>query len=57
MGKMFEDTRFGLRLLFKNPGFAAAVILTMALAIGANSTVLAVVDAILVRPLPLGASL
>ena len=49
---MFQDLRFGLRMLTKNPVYTLAVILILALSIGANTAIFTVVDAWLVRPLP-----
>lgn len=47
-----RDLRFGMRMLAKRPALNAAMILALALGIGANTTVFSVVDAVLLRPLP-----
>lgn len=52
MQTLWRDLRFAARTLWKRPGFAAATILTLALGIGANSAIFALVDATLLRPLP-----
>ena len=49
---MIEDLRFALRQLHRSPGFAAAVVVTLALAIGVNTAVFSLLDGFLLRTLP-----
>jgi predicted permease len=52
MGALLQDLRYGARIIWRQPGYSALIVLTLALAIGANTVIFSFANVLALRPLP-----